>query len=83
MVDEDTVRKFAGIVGVGRIYLIKRPGKDLFSWQTTKGAEFEEIVTALGPWLSERRRERAAELIGLSELPKGKPWGSRKKEVVP
>lgn len=73
MGDEDVVRRFAAIVGVGKVYDRKqgRPNRPLTVWHCGKRAEFRRLAEMLRPWLGERRTARLDELLRLSDLPPG------------
>lgn len=77
MTDQDTVERFAAIVGVGRI--TPRPPsqphhKSSWRWQTAAWEQVFHVLDAFYPWLCARRRERA--LIVLSDPPEY-TWASK------
>ncbi len=79
MKDEDIVRRFAAVVGVGKVY--DRKCRSLTVWHCGKRAEFRHLAEMFRPWLGERRIARLDELIHLSELPVGTvadAWKRRK-----
>jgi hypothetical protein len=64
--DEETPRRFCEIVQVGRVYGPYRQDKrrkPFWVW-VAYGWDAYDAVELLGPWLGERRRERARELFG-------------------
>lgn len=65
MTDEDTVRRFAAVVGVGSITRRDRAlnRKPMFCWQVNAAEDFRLVVDLLSPWLGPRRLERAADLL--------------------
>lgn len=69
MTDEDTVRRFATIMGFGhcRTTRPKNPThKQLYEWRTGSFEGFQATVAMLWPWLCQRRRARAKELMLMS-----------------
>lgn len=67
MTDEDVVRRFASIVGVGSVngpYLPKKGGKPFWGWRTsgTRAKPLTENDLFVG-WLGERRKKRLAEVL--------------------
>ena len=60
MVDEDVVRAFAEIIGVGRVS--GPSSKQMWEWKAS-GEEAEQTYALLGPWLHSRRRARYVELL--------------------
>jgi hypothetical protein len=67
MTDEDMVRRFHAIVGVGNVspmIVDKRGYKPMWRWQAY-GEPVLGVIEMLGPYLGQRRRERALELLGL------------------
>lgn len=61
MIDEQEVRDFHGIVGIGRVYVRTPPAKEgstktTWSWVVQTKAEVEELYRIIGPWLGDRRR---------------------------
>lgn len=68
MTDEDTVREFHRIVGVGGVYYShcksqrERGRKPLWDWRV-RGHKAEELAWRLMPYLMQRRRARFTELI--------------------
>jgi hypothetical protein len=64
--DEDVVRRFHGIVGVGHVRLMKRQHeswKPCWRWQCGKWSEIEWLLGQFLPHLGERRRAKARELL--------------------
>ena len=69
--DEDVLRRFAGVIGVGKVYgpygpypykpptsLAKKP---VWLW-VCRGREAKEALEALRPWLGTRRLTQAREV---------------------
>jgi hypothetical protein len=75
MTDEDIVRKFARIVGVGRVYerqsiQRKQDGemrKRAWTWRTNTVSEFLEVAYLLGSHMGSRRSLRMTQLV--NDLP--------------
>lgn len=65
MTDEDVMRRFAVVIGFGTIYAVTKPAprKNCWMWQSRTFESFQATVALLWPWLHERRRARAAELL--------------------
>lgn len=68
MTDEDVVRRFHSVVGVGvvrpeRRSLKNRRWKDVWVWQGAGFENTQHIVTLFWPWLGSRRRARAAQVL--------------------
>jgi hypothetical protein len=77
MADAKTVLRFRDVMGFGNIHINRRAnGRHLTVWVVSNEKDFRRTVELLGPWLSKRRLDRAAELIVLLELPVGKAWGN-------
>lgn len=59
--DEDVIRKFHGIVGLGRVYgpRLKEGYKPAWTWTTTTFEEAQAAISLLWIWLQSRRRETA------------------------
>lgn len=70
MTDEDVVRKIHAVTQMGNI-LIKRPEqahhKVQFSWTVSGFEGFQAVVAALWPWLGNRRKSRAKEILILAQ----------------
>lgn len=66
--DEDVVRRFHSIIGLGRVreepYFRDRGMKMQWEWYAKK-AEVPDVIQLLYPWLGERRRKRADELLAM------------------
>lgn len=71
MTDEDPVRRFAGIMGVGRVrgpIQSKRPNeKPVYEWYVKNAPGVLAVITLLSPWLGQRRSARAAEVAKIAE----------------
>lgn len=67
MTDEDTVRRFYDVVGVGRLYLDQKPyglgTKTMHQWRASARADFAAVVELLSPWLGKRRLARVEEIM--------------------
>ena len=68
MTDEDSVRRFADIVGVGRVNdRGNSPSLAVFKrqwvWHTEKFEHVQYVLAVLWPWLGARRQGRAAEVL--------------------
>lgn len=63
--DADVVEHFAEVMGFGSLYHFTRrdPWKNGMTWATTTFEQMQATVAALWPWLGERRRARATELL--------------------
>jgi hypothetical protein len=69
--DEETPLRFCEILQVGRVYGPYRQDqrrKPFWAW-IANGWDAYDTVVLLGPWLGERRRERARELFGSRCVP--------------
>lgn len=82
--DEDIVKRFFQIVGVGRIYeqTKHRNGlslgtKPFFRWQTQSRNDFRFIAKIFTPYLGERRLARVTELLAEIEAHEALPRGQR------
>ena len=66
MVDFDTVRKLHSVTGVGRLN-VRQPKekryKEQLTWTVGKRAELKPLVEGILPFLSERRTQRAVEVL--------------------
>lgn len=66
MTDRDVVERFAAIMGCGAIGMVK-PGtggsKAVFEWRIYEAEKVRELIALLLPFLGERRRARANEVI--------------------
>src|SRR4051812_4937534 len=66
MTDFDVVRRAFAVAGMGSIngpYFPEAPRKPVLMWSIANEGHAVALVAAMWPWLGERRRERAAELI--------------------
>lgn len=69
--DEDVIQKLRTIIGFGAIYPFTRtnpreggvPWKDGHEWATTNFEHTQAFIAAVWPWLGERRKARAHELL--------------------
>lgn len=71
MTDEDVVRRFLLVVEVGRVREepceIKHGYKMQWEWYVTNQEGVKDVLTLLLPYLGERRRARAVEVLALVE----------------
>jgi hypothetical protein len=70
MSDEDVVRRFAEIVGCGKVCIETRQHraphhKTMYRWQASSRADFAQTAELLGPHLGQRRRAKLAEIKAL------------------
>jgi hypothetical protein len=57
--DEDVIRRFAEIVGVGKVYgPYAGTNKVRFDWRTKNAADAHDVAALLAPWLGRRRLEQ-------------------------
>jgi hypothetical protein len=66
MSDEQTVRRFAAIAGVGRIdgpLHYKNSVKPLWRWRLTKTYDAARLIRRMWPLLGDRRREQARPIL--------------------
>jgi hypothetical protein len=63
--DEDVIRKFCSVVGLGVIYGPRCIGtnKPFWQWTTTTFEDTQAIVALFWRWLGARRKEKAKEVI--------------------
>jgi hypothetical protein len=66
--DKDVMERFVGIIGAGTVRLSRSPSapahhKDQWAWQLV-GGPAEYFLRMILPWLCERRRGRAEEVLG-------------------
>jgi hypothetical protein len=62
--DEDVIRRFHATVGVGKVFGPYDQGhKPFWSWQVYTFEQTQAVIAMLWPWLGERRRARAREVI--------------------
>lgn len=81
MTDEDAVRRFADIIGLGRVRgpltetsaLSKKP---FWEWNVSRGSECQAVLAALWAFLCSRRRARAEEM--LRHISRMKTWNREK-----
>lgn len=66
MSDEDVVRRFHSVVGVGHVngpYLDSDRKKPTWVWQTGSFEAVQAVIAFMWPWLHSRRRARMRELL--------------------
>jgi hypothetical protein len=88
MTDEDVVRRFAAIVGLGRVYgpISRQSGrKPTYDWASGDARDVCAVIKLLLPWLGNRRTAKAAEVAEIAaaigpkhsdrtHCPKGHPY---------
>jgi hypothetical protein len=66
MTDEDVVRRFADVIGVGAVYARPASGpnrKPTWGWSVQSASDVRYVVERLWPFLGIRRREQAMEAL--------------------
>jgi hypothetical protein len=66
MSDEQTVRRFAAIVGIGSVYgplNYKNSVKPLWRWRANRTYDCHRLIRRMWPLLGDRRREQARPII--------------------
>lgn len=74
MTDEEPVRRFHQLLGVGHVYTrgSNNPKhKPQWQWQVAKQKDVRYVIETLYPWLSPRRKERADELMMILKNKRG------------
>ena len=74
MTDEDVVRRFAQIVRVGGIRgkrVIRPQHKPQWEWTVQNHEGVQALIAVLWPWLGQRRRSRAVEVLRLTHARPG------------
>jgi hypothetical protein len=72
--DEDVVRKFHSVVGLGNVSgPYRKPvnslgNKPFWQWKASKFEHVQALVAALWPFLCSRRKDRAAEVLRLQAV---------------
>lgn len=66
--DEDTIIRFCNAIGFGKVSGPYKPAsklskKDKYEWRVTKWIEMKELIPRMLPYLCERRREAAQEIL--------------------
>jgi hypothetical protein len=68
--DEDVLRKFRDIAGVGhvggpyqRYHKDGRPYKPVWRWEVSHAKQWYPLLMTMWPWLGERRRAKAADAV--------------------
>ena len=74
MTDEDVVRRFASIIGEGRVSkaIPGFPRKPIWLWRLGTKAKVSALIELLYPYLGERRRAKADEILTICRQPKRK-----------
>jgi hypothetical protein len=80
--DEDVIRKFHSFLGFGQVTgpTPDHRGKNRkvrWTWETGKWKYFQEVVTMFWPFLSERRKDKAAEILTAMGEYKSIPYGQK------
>lgn len=65
MSDEDVVRRFHAMIGIGSVCHTPRPEdrKNLWSWRASGYRSAQYVIALLWQWLGERRQARAVEVL--------------------
>jgi hypothetical protein len=74
MTDEDVVRRFHAVVGCGSVYEVDKKNpkwKQFYRWQSSRWPDIERVLTEFLPYLGERRRAAAEDMLGHPALPPG------------
>lgn len=69
MTDEDVVRRFADVIGVGCVYgpMARGPGRQAtYDWSLGDAREVRAVITLLLPWLGSRRKAKALEVAEIA-----------------
>jgi hypothetical protein len=87
MTDRDVIEHFLAVMRFGRIHSqspgsTRRERKVMWYWKTRGFEEVQATVAMLWPWLGNRRRQRAREVLKHASLPtlnaptckRGHPW---------
>lgn len=64
--DEDVVRRFHEVVGVGTIYHEHRENpahRDLWKWSCSRYSDLAPLLAAFLPYLGDRRSQRVREML--------------------
>ena len=73
MNDSDVVERFHTILGAGAVYVHHRPDKPhpVYRWQIQRFEHLQAFVAFVWPWLGQRRRARAREVLAaIQEQPR-------------
>jgi hypothetical protein len=72
MCDEEPVRKFHDVVGVGNFYGPYNNGhvnrKQIYKWQASKYSDCEKVINLLWDYLSERRQQQVIDVYAKYRL---------------
>lgn len=66
MTDEEVVRRFAGVIGFGKVWPKKARSarwKPQWAWRCHGARDTTRLVELIGSWLSSRRKEAAARVL--------------------
>jgi len=71
MTDEDVVRRFVAIMGVGEVHGPRRyknrpDWKPLYEWYVLNAPEVLQVINLLLPWLGTRRSAKAVEVAKIA-----------------
>lgn len=64
--DRDVIDRFCRVLGIGRVYTIKKPsaaGKTMYHWTAAGPENLRQVYELFSPYLGERRRARAEEIM--------------------
>jgi hypothetical protein len=87
MTDEDVVRHFGSVMGMGRIFSYqphRANEKRLYTWAVYSFENVQAAIAMLWPWLGERRRNKARELFAWARTrpgSKGHRWSTIKLDL--
>lgn len=76
MTDEDVIRRFHAIVGVGSVVIEDRTSrgfKMMWVWHVQHREDFPKFVAIVEPFLGERRRARLAEVLAATSPVRRRP----------
>lgn len=66
MTDKDIVERFGAIIGVGRLHVERRNNprhSTVYRWTLTNQADVAKLICLFWPWMGERRRAAAMEML--------------------
>src|SRR5512146_890011 len=75
MTDEDVVRRFARIIGSGKVSKVIDPRpqcKPIWSWRLGTKVDIGALIKLLYPYLGQRRKAKADEVLVVCQRPKKK-----------
>ena len=85
MSDEQTVRRFAAIAGIGSVYgpFNYGRGKPLWRWRANRTYDCHRLIRRMWPLLGDRRREQARPIIERALARGAKLQGRQSRAWVP